>query len=154
MKWCHSIKRRVEFSDTDMAGVVHFSRYFTYMQCAEHDFFRKLGFSINHKYNGHHYGWPRGTVNAKFLRPLEFDDEIEIRVQLNKVKKRTLEFNFVIIKCVDESIAATGSFTTICVIHEADGSMHAAVIPPILLKTLQNSESKDSTHSPTATLYS
>ena len=137
-----------------MAGVVHFSRYFTYMQCAEHDFFRKLGFSINHKYNGYQYGWPRGAVNARFQQPLRFNDEIEIRVQLKKVNKRTLEFRFVIIKCSDGAIAATGGFTTICVIHGTDGVMRAAVIPPLLFDSLKNNEYRDSAHSPVSSLFS
>ena len=36
--------RRVEFSDTDMAGIVHFANFYRYMEQAEHDFFRSLGF--------------------------------------------------------------------------------------------------------------
>ena len=38
--------RRVEFSDTDMAGIVHFSKFFQYMETVEHGFFRALGFSV------------------------------------------------------------------------------------------------------------
>ena len=36
-------KRRVEFAETDMAGQVHFSNFFRYMEAAEHAFFRSLG---------------------------------------------------------------------------------------------------------------
>ena len=38
--------RRVEFSDTDMAGIVHFANFFRYMETAEHGFYRSLGFSV------------------------------------------------------------------------------------------------------------
>ena len=37
---------RVEFADTDMAGIIHFASYFRYMEVTEHAFFRSLGFSI------------------------------------------------------------------------------------------------------------
>ena len=40
-------RRRVEFSETDLAGIVHFSNYFRYMEAAEHEFFRSLGLSIH-----------------------------------------------------------------------------------------------------------
>jgi acyl-CoA thioester hydrolase len=30
--------RRIEFPDTDMAGIVHFSRFFVFMEAAEHEF--------------------------------------------------------------------------------------------------------------------
>ena len=33
-------------TDTDMAGIVHFSNFFRYMERVEHAFFRSLGFSI------------------------------------------------------------------------------------------------------------
>ena len=34
------VVRRVEFSETDMAGIVHYSNFFRYMEAAEHGFFR------------------------------------------------------------------------------------------------------------------
>ena len=51
--------RRVEFADTDMAGIVHFSNYLRYMEMAEHDFLRSIGFSVNGTIEGRHVGWPR-----------------------------------------------------------------------------------------------
>ena len=38
--------RTVEFSETDMAGIVHFSNYSKYMEAAEPRFFRSIGHSI------------------------------------------------------------------------------------------------------------
>ena len=37
--------RRVEFSDTDTAGLIHFSAMLKYMEEAEHAFYRSLGLS-------------------------------------------------------------------------------------------------------------
>ncbi|MEM9599354.1 MAG: acyl-CoA thioesterase, partial [Acidobacteriota bacterium] len=31
-------RRRIEFADTDMARIVHFSRFFDFMEAAEHEF--------------------------------------------------------------------------------------------------------------------
>ena len=42
------VVRRVEFCDTDMAGIVHYSNFFRYMEVAEHEFFRSLGFSVDY----------------------------------------------------------------------------------------------------------
>ncbi|MEL7264077.1 MAG: hypothetical protein AAFP69_04590, partial [Planctomycetota bacterium] len=41
-----SIQRRVEFRDTDAAGIVHFSAFFPFMETAEHAFLRSLGLSV------------------------------------------------------------------------------------------------------------
>ena len=35
--------RRIEFADTDMAGLVHFARFFVFMETAEHAFLRAAG---------------------------------------------------------------------------------------------------------------
>ena len=40
-------RQRVEFADTDMAGIVHFSNFFRYMERAEHEFLRSLGLSVH-----------------------------------------------------------------------------------------------------------
>jgi acyl-CoA thioester hydrolase len=52
---------RVQFSDTDMAGIVHFSNFFRYMERVEHGFFRSLGFSIVDPpvEGAERVGWPR-----------------------------------------------------------------------------------------------
>ena len=39
-------RRRVQFAETDMAGIVHFSWYFRYMEEAEHALWRAAGLSI------------------------------------------------------------------------------------------------------------
>ena len=42
-----SHQRRVEFSDTDMAGIVHFANYLRYVESAEHALWRHLGGSVH-----------------------------------------------------------------------------------------------------------
>ncbi|MGY8650976.1 MAG: acyl-CoA thioesterase, partial [Verrucomicrobiia bacterium] len=51
------ITRRVEFSETDAAGIVHFANFYRYMEYAEHAFFRSLGRSIVDL--DLDIGWPR-----------------------------------------------------------------------------------------------
>ena len=49
--------RMVEFSETDMAGIMHFSNFFRFMESAEHAFYRSKGFSVDEaKSLG--LGWP------------------------------------------------------------------------------------------------
>ena len=42
-----SIPRRVQFSETDMAGIAHFSNFFRMMEEVEHAFFRSVGLSVS-----------------------------------------------------------------------------------------------------------
>ena len=39
-------KRRVQFAETDLAGIVHFSTIFRYMEEAEHALWRAAGLTI------------------------------------------------------------------------------------------------------------
>src|SRR6185295_6570825 len=53
----YRLKRRVLFYETDLAGIVHFSCYFRYMEEAEHALWRQAGLSIAPK--GAEIGFPR-----------------------------------------------------------------------------------------------
>ena len=45
-------QRRVEFHETDLAGIVHFSNFFRYMEDCEHAFYRSLGYSVHEMDDG------------------------------------------------------------------------------------------------------
>ncbi len=47
MSEAYRTTRRVEFRDTDAAGIVHFSAFFFYMESVEHEFLRQLGLSVH-----------------------------------------------------------------------------------------------------------
>ena len=38
--------RRIEFCETDMAGIVHFANFYIFMEQAEHELFRTLGLEL------------------------------------------------------------------------------------------------------------
>src|SRR5438128_5217526 len=85
--------RRVEFSETDMAGIVHFSNFFRFMETAEHGFYRSLGFSVAmEKTLG--LGWPRVKAECEYKHPLRFEDVVEIRLLVRKVGARSITFDF------------------------------------------------------------
>ena len=58
--------RRVEFRDTDAAGIMHFSTYFTYMEEAEHELFRQLGTTVMQKVDDETtISWPRVAADGQ-----------------------------------------------------------------------------------------
>ena len=62
--------RRVEFYETDMAGIVHFSNFYKWMEQCEHEFFRSLGLSIvRNQPDGSTIGWPRVSSQCRFESP-------------------------------------------------------------------------------------
>jgi YbgC/YbaW family acyl-CoA thioester hydrolase len=123
--------RRVEFSDTDMAGIMHFSNFFRFMETAEHGFFRALGFSVAPGGAGPQVGWPRVHAECHYHKPLRFEDEVEIHllVAARKSKAITWQFRFRKLNTNPPVEVARGSVTIVCVTHRPDGSMHAVSIP-------------------------
>jgi YbgC/YbaW family acyl-CoA thioester hydrolase len=127
------ITRRVEFSDTDMAGIVHFSNYFRYMEAVEHAFFRSIGLSIHTKGFGENIGWPRVHVACDFKRPLRFEDTVEMHLLVREKKERSLVYTIIFRLADDPSAAevARGTLTVACANYNpATGKMKAVPIPP------------------------
>ena len=121
-----TITRRVEFSETDMAGIVHFSNFCRYMEHAEHAFFRSLDRSIVDRDLG--VGWPRVHMSCDFKKPLRFEDEVEIQLLVSAKTSKSISYQFRF--RVAGAEAACGALTVVCVRRNEAGEMKAASIPP------------------------
>src|SRR5438105_6387404 len=130
MAYEYKVVRRVEFSETDMAGIVHYSNFFRYMETAEHGFFRSLGFSIVTRGVDPPLGWPRVHARCDFKAPLHFEDEVEIHMRVIEKKSKSLSYEFIFRKLNAPTPleVARGSLTVVCVTHQG-GGMKAASIP-------------------------
>ena len=122
--------KRVEFSETDMAGIVHYSNFFRYMETAEHAFFRSLGFSVVTKQVDPPVGWPRVRAECEYKSPLRFEDEVEVHMLGTEKKSKSLTYQFRVRKlnAGPPLEVARGAVTVVCVTH-AHGKMTATSIP-------------------------
>ncbi len=120
--------RRVEFCDTDMAGIVHFANFYRYMEQAEHDFFRSLGFSIMEPQpDGTVRGWPRVSAKCSFEAPAFYQDVLEIRLTVARkgVKSLTIDYEF----WRDETRIARGQMKTVCCVFAPGEPMRSLELP-------------------------
>ena len=85
MNQVFSIQRRVEFRDTDAAGIVHFSNFFVYMEQTEHAFLRSLGLGVVYEIDGQHYSWPRVSTNCNYKNSIRFEDALNIRLRVQRI---------------------------------------------------------------------
>jgi acyl-CoA thioester hydrolase len=138
MPYEHRIRRRVEFSETDMAGIVHYANFFRYMEAAEHEFFRSLGFSVVTRQVDPPVGWPRVRAECDFKQPLRFEDEFEVHMLVTEKKSKSLSYQFRIRKLNGDASAevARGSLTVVCVTHQG-GTMKAAAIPKAIADKIE-----------------
>ena len=130
-------KRRVEFAETDMAGQVHFSVFFRYMEEAEHAIWRKAGMRIAAE--GREYQWPRISAQCDFKSRLRVDDEFEVRTEMAKVTNRTIQWAHTML--VGDRVVASGSVTAVCVQLQADGTFKAVQMPDEILNRLRSAAS-------------
>ena len=117
-----------------MAGQVHFSMFFRYMEEAEHAIWRSAGMRIAAE--GRTHQWPRISAQCDFKARLRVDDEFEVRTEMAKVTTRTIQWAHVMIR--GETVVARGTVTAVCVQLQADGTFTAVEIPSDILKRLRN----------------
>ena len=130
MAYEFKLTRRIEFAETDMAGIVHFSKFFRMMEATEHAFFRSLGFSIHGHEPERTVGWPRVNANCEYLRPLRFEDEVEIHLLVSEVRTRSIRYQFTFRKVSDGSEVARGQVAAVCAcVEKATGKLMAVAIP-------------------------
>ncbi len=106
--------RRVEFCETDAAGIIHFSSFFCYMEQAEHAFLRSLGTSVMDQSPGSdRLTWPRVRAECEFLEAVRFEDVLEIALQISRIgnKSVTYEFNF---WSQSAKLVARGTLVAVC----------------------------------------
>ncbi len=119
---------RVEFFETDLAGIVHFANYYRFMEQAEHAFFRSLGLKIHDTLpDGTVFGWPRVTASCSFNAPARYEDEIEIHVAVVRRTRRSLTTKYEFRR--GETILATGEMKTAYCIVPAGGKLQSVDMP-------------------------
>jgi YbgC/YbaW family acyl-CoA thioester hydrolase len=139
MAYEFKVTRRVEFSETDMAGIMHFSNFFRFMETAEHGFYRSLGFSVIMDQFDPPLGWPRVHAACDYQRPVRFEDQIEIHLLVSEKKSKALSYRFIFRK-LNETLpidVARGELTVVCVAHHRDGKMAAVPIPKELAARIE-----------------
>src|ERR1017187_10441743 len=139
MAYEHRIVREVEFYHTDMAGIMHFSNFYRFMEAAEHAFFRSLGLSI-HTVDPEPLGWPRVHADCDFSYPLRFEDSVEIQLLVREKREKSLVYSFIFRKVSGEPQreVARGTLAVACVtLDSATGKMRAVPIPKAIADKIE-----------------
>ncbi|WP_309379929.1 acyl-CoA thioesterase [Cerasicoccus frondis] len=134
-----TFQKKVEFSETDMAGIAHFTNFFCWMEAAEAELFESLGAPMIESENGVTAGWPRVRVSAEFHAPVHFRDIVEVQLTVKQVKIRAVEYAFRIYRLGEDAPVhvATASMTTVFAKRNPDtGAIESAEISPELAKAL------------------
>lgn len=119
--------RRIEFADTDMGGIVHFARFFVFLETAEHEFLEAVGTTVHHRRDGHEIGWPRVSASLEYASPARFGDELTIELRVARKGEKSLTYDFTV--RIGERQVATGRMSSVCCILDDPSGLRAIPIP-------------------------
>lgn len=105
------LSRRIEWMDTDAAGIYHYTTVFRLIEAAEAELHTRLG--IDHLTFGF---TPRLNVSADFLSPLVFNDRVDVELEVVWMGRSSLAYGFCISK--EGKIASKGE-VTVCYIDQS-----------------------------------
>jgi 4-hydroxybenzoyl-CoA thioesterase/acyl-CoA thioester hydrolase len=107
-----SITRRVQFAETDLAGVLHFANYFRYMEEVEHAFWRSMGLCVISPDGDRTISWPRVAVACEYFAPAHFENELDLRFRVMHVGSRSVGYEIEFVR--DGQPIAVGKVTAVC----------------------------------------
>jgi acyl-CoA thioester hydrolase len=126
--------RLVEFHDTDMAGIMHFASFFHYMESAEHELIRSVGFSVHNKIDGQTLSFPRVAASCDFRSPARSEDVLDITVSLTRIGNTSLHYQLDF--SIDGRDVASGQITSVCCRVEPGQPLEAVPLPAELKEQL------------------
>jgi acyl-CoA thioester hydrolase len=104
--------RRVEFCDTDAAGIAHFGAYFDFMEQAEHELLRSRDLSVFMNDDTGIISWPRVAAKCEFQSAARFEDILEIEVSIARLGEKSITYAFRF--RLEETDVASGEITSVC----------------------------------------
>ena len=106
-----SIPRRVQWIDTDAAGIWHYSTIIRWAEEAETELHRSLGIM------DHTFGvTPRVRVEFEFGKALRFDDPVDISIEVARLGTSSIEYAVEVRS--DGEVAATGRVVSVLIDRE------------------------------------
>lgn len=134
-------ERRIEFRDTDAAGIVHFSAFFPFMESAEHELLRSLGLSVMQPLgDGSHLTWPRVAATCDYTGTARFEDLLTIDVVVEHLGTKSVRYGFTIRR--HDAPIATATLTAVCCRLTPDGQLTSIRIPDDVRQRLESLASR------------
>lgn len=127
--------RIVEFHDTDMAGIMHFSAFFLLMESAEHEFVRTLGYGVYSRHADKDISFPRVQASCEYKSPAKCEDVLDIEVNVVRLGRSSVTYEFLFSH--DSRDVARGEITCACCQIRPGEPMKAIALPDDLSQKLR-----------------
>jgi acyl-CoA thioester hydrolase len=105
---------RVTWSDTDAAQIVHYSKYFVFLERAEEELYRSLGFSFT-DLASKGLCFPRVEAFCQYKKPARFNDLLEVELTIEELKEKSVKYGFKVNNKETGDLLAVGHLVVVAV---------------------------------------
>jgi YbgC/YbaW family acyl-CoA thioester hydrolase len=118
-----TVRVRVPFPDVDSSGRIHFTAMLRYMEIAEHELMRSIGFPYATSFLG--TALPRVHVECDFRRAVRYDDILMVEARVAHVGRTSWTVAFTARSVMEERQSAQPAGEVV-----AEGRMTIVVMDP------------------------
>jgi acyl-CoA thioester hydrolase len=104
----------VRWSDVDASGIIRWSAYTRFVELAETELFREIGFPYAEIWDRLDIWLPRVQFHLDCRAPVRLDDPVEVRIRVDKLGNSSIRFGFTLHKA-DGSLAAEGYLVVVAI---------------------------------------
>ncbi|RBW70114.1 acyl-CoA thioesterase [Bacillus taeanensis] len=125
---------RINWGDTDKAGIVYYPNYFKWFDIAGHQFFRSIGLAPSELEEKHNVIIPLLDARCSFEEPLLYDDIITIKTVVEEINRKTIKLKHEVYR----GDTRTGhGYEVRGWVKEVEGKYKAVLIPDEIREVLQ-----------------
>lgn len=134
MTWPFKTTRRVQFRDTDNAGIAHFSTYFLFMEEAEHELLRQAGLTVFQAADSGTLTWPRVSAKCEYKSAARFEEVLTIEGGISRLGTKSVTWRFRVSR--DGVELALGEIAAVCCLIHPGQPPQSLAIPDAIRKQL------------------
>jgi len=131
------IDRLTQFSESDAAGIIHFSKVACYVEEAEHAFYAQAGYPIELQ-NAKSLRWPRVNYTANYSKPIFPFQKIRILLKPACVGTSSINWSWAIKDITTNDSLCSGEIKSVCCVMKK-GIIAVSPLPDDLKKKLFSS---------------
>ena len=131
----YEVRDRVRWSDVDIAGIIYFGAYVRFIELAETELFRALGFPYARLFDDLDIWLPRVHLDFDFHRPARMDDELIVRTRIERVGRSSITLKIAVHDAPTDALDASATLIVATVDRK---TMKSRPVPNELRKALES----------------
>ncbi|MFN2528142.1 MAG: acyl-CoA thioesterase [Candidatus Baltobacteraceae bacterium] len=109
------VRDRVRWSDVDIAGIIYFGAYVRFVELAETELFRALGFPYGEMFEMLDIWLPRVHLDFDFFAPALMDDELVLKTHIAKLGSSSITLRMTVHNARAEEVDAAATLVVAAV---------------------------------------